>query len=213
MKSILICSLALLLPAITVQAWDILWIYQFGSGIVTGSIAGGKTDATGVYTAGSTFPALPGQKLVGGSTDAYVRKFSFAGTVLWTREFGTQGFDIETALTMGRDGLYVAGRTSGAFPGYSNAGSYYAFVRKYDPTGNVLWTTQLETLGLNIIFSDAMTQRNGALYIAGSADGTFPGPPGQGVDIYCKACSCRFPSERMKNFSEWRTHEDRELPA
>ena len=100
MKSILICSLALLLPAITVQAWDILWIYQFGSGIVTGSIAGGKTDATGVYTAGSTFPALPGQKLVGGSTDAYVRKFSFAGTVLWTREFGTQGFDIETALTM-----------------------------------------------------------------------------------------------------------------
>jgi len=149
----------------------------------------------------------------GGSTDAYVRKFSFAGTVLWTREFGTQGFDIETALTMGRDGLYVAGRTSGAFPGYSNAGSYYAFVRKYDPTGNVLWTTQLETLGLDIIFSDAMTQRNGALYIAGSADGTFPGPPGQGVDIYCKACSCRFPSERMKNFSEWRTHENRELPA
>ena len=93
------------------------------------------------------FFALPGQKLVGGSTDAYVRKFSFAGTVLWTREFGTQGFDIETALTMGRDGLYVAGRTSGAFPGYSNAGSYYAFARKYDPTGNVLWTTQLETGG------------------------------------------------------------------
>ena len=38
--------------------------------------------------------------------------------------------------------------------------------------------------GLDIVFSDAMTQRNGALYIAGSTDGTFPGAiPGQGVDI------------------------------
>jgi len=54
MKRILICSLALLLPAITVQAWDILWTYQFGSGIVTGSMPAAKRTLPE-----STQPAAP----------------------------------------------------------------------------------------------------------------------------------------------------------
>src|SRR5690349_17054820 len=86
LRTILRASIAISALAALVNiayAWDIGWISQFGSGRFTNSEGGGRVDATGVYTVGSTFPALPGQVLVGGSTDAYIRKFAFDGTILW----------------------------------------------------------------------------------------------------------------------------------
>ena len=181
-SAIMIALVALVTVA---HAWDLGWISQFGTGVFTSSSGGGKTDTTGVYTGGTTFPALPGQVLVGGTTDVYVRKFSFDGTILWTREFGTQGFDNESGVATGADGVYVAGRTSGVFPGQASAGGFDVFVRKYDPAGSILWTAQFGTPFNESVFPSGVVQRGSAVYVAGTTLGTFPGMPvGQGQDIY-----------------------------
>ena len=71
------------------KAWDFNWISQFGT--PDSDIAGGvATDSTGVYVAGSTVGVFPGQAAVGG-IDIFLRKYSFTGSVLWTRQFGSGG--------------------------------------------------------------------------------------------------------------------------
>ena len=45
-------------------------------------------DSSGVYVAGGTDGALPGQTSLGG-TDAFVRKYDHQGNELWTQQFGS----------------------------------------------------------------------------------------------------------------------------
>src|SRR5262245_14553164 len=134
--------LSLLLPGVAI-AWDIEWVDQFGNGLYT-EAAGGVTDATGVYVVGSVFPSLPGEAGVG-DVDVYLRKYDFAGTIIWTRQFGTADIDVEFGVATDPTGVYAAGATTGAFPGQSAAGRSDTFVRKFSANGDVLWTRQLGT--------------------------------------------------------------------
>ncbi len=81
-----------------------------------------SVDAAGAaYVAGSVGPdlALPGQTSAGES-DAFVRKYDSAGTELWTRQFGSSGWDVAGSVSVGADGaIYVAGNVSEALPGHS----------------------------------------------------------------------------------------------
>lgn len=66
-----------------------------------------------------------------GSRDGFVRQYSHAGEELWTLQFGTIGDDRPIAVAVGSsEDVYVAGRTSGAFPGFTYAGGTDAFVAK-----------------------------------------------------------------------------------
>jgi uncharacterized repeat protein (TIGR01451 family) len=108
---------------------NIVWARQFGTAVddlATGLTAG----PDGIYVAGYTSGALAGSNA--GQRDSFVRKYDFNGNVLWTRQIGTAGDDVATALTAGLDGIYLAGGTTGALEG-SNAGSYDAFVIKITP--------------------------------------------------------------------------------
>ena len=51
--------------------------------------------------AGRTAGTLPGQTWVVGS-DAFVRKYSANGEVLWTRQFGTSGWDVAALAQLGQ---------------------------------------------------------------------------------------------------------------
>jgi len=103
-----------------------------------------------------------------------VVKFSPAGNELWIRQFGTASADTLQAVATDASGVYVAGTTGGALSG-SSAGFADAFVRKYDPSGNALWTRQFgtasddEALG---IASDGT-----GVYVVGKTQGTFAGQP------------------------------------
>src|SRR2546426_243908 len=88
-------------------------------------------DASGVYVAGLTWDALPGQTSAG-SGDAFLRKYDASGNVLWTRQFGSSDVDQADNIAVDASGAYVAGDTAGAFPGQTSAGGVDAFVRKYD---------------------------------------------------------------------------------
>ena len=60
---------------------SVLWTQQFGTSANDYAISI-ATDSTGVYVTGHTFGGLSGTNA--GETDAFVRKYSTSGSVLWT---------------------------------------------------------------------------------------------------------------------------------
>src|SRR5438270_6913106 len=84
-----ICAVVAVPMFAQTEAPPIEWIRQFGSssGDIAQSVA---VDASGVYVAGRTMGALPGQTKAG-FYDAYIRKYDPSGTELWTRQFGSSG--------------------------------------------------------------------------------------------------------------------------
>ncbi len=156
-----------------------VWTRQFGTSstdLAYGVVADGLGN---VYVAGYTTGTLPGQTSAG-DPDAFVRKYDATGNQLWTRQFGSPGGD--EALGVAVDGLgnvYVAGHTGGTLPGQTSAGGLDAFVRKYDATGNQLWTSQFGRSG-NDIARGVVADGLGNVYVAGVAYGTLPGQTSAG---------------------------------
>ncbi|MGQ0798112.1 MAG: hypothetical protein ACT4OI_09685, partial [Methanobacteriota archaeon] len=111
-----------------------LWIRQ-----LAGSIDSITVDASGVYVAGTTEGVLPGQ-ISSGGFDTYVRKYDLNGNELWTRQFGSSGWDVLFSLAIDASHAYMVGHSNGTLPGQTNSGGYDAFVRAYDLIGNELWT-------------------------------------------------------------------------
>src|SRR5438132_618162 len=76
------------------------------------SATGIAVDGSWLYVAGTTSGLLA---CFSGTQDAFVRKFSAAGGVLWTIQFGsTSAADQATGITADASGIYVSGNTSGA---------------------------------------------------------------------------------------------------
>jgi uncharacterized protein (TIGR03437 family) len=115
------------------------WTSQFGPGQHMRAAA---VDGTGVYAVGNMGGgALPGQTSSGGY-DAFVKKYDLNGNPLWARQFGTGASDIPYGAGSDGNGVFLVGNTLGILPGETSAGGYDAYIRKYDPSGNDLWTLQ-----------------------------------------------------------------------
>lgn len=150
-----------------------LWTLQFGTPGIDQITEGGLfADGTGVYVAGETTGALPGQINAGGG-DVFVRKYNELGKEQWTRQFGGTDFDLVRGIVVDARSIYVGGFTLGALPGQSSAGSRDAFVRKYDLDGNEQWTRQFGTASLDQ--AHAVSAQAGGVYLFGKTDGAFPG--------------------------------------
>jgi hypothetical protein len=147
------------------------WTRQFGTPGFDEAL-GLFVDATGVYLSGEVDGALPGQAHAG-TADAFVRKYDHAGNELWTRQFGTSASDVAFKIAGHDYGIYVVGRTGGALPGQTHLGMQDAFVRKYDASGNEIWTRQFGTATNDIAIGTA-TDPSG-VYVAGRADAALPG--------------------------------------
>ncbi len=106
---------------------------QFGSNYTGGAFAAAKGTGTDVYIAGT----LDGSSVSGalaGTEDGYVQKRDEAGTVSWTKQFGTLDDERVESMALSADGvLYIGGYTYGSFPGYINAGMWDAFVATVKP--------------------------------------------------------------------------------
>ena len=159
------------------QAQEIEWIRQFGTwgNDFARSVS---LDSSGVYVAGYTSGAFPGQSSAGW-VDAFVRKYDLNGNEVWTGQFGTWGNDWAYGVSVDSSGVYVAGRTSGTLPGQSSAGATDAFVRKYDPNGNEVWTRQFGTWSEEYAYDDVSVDSSG-VYVVGSTRGAFPGQSSAG---------------------------------
>ncbi|MHB1417266.1 MAG: hypothetical protein ACYC1C_18625 [Chloroflexota bacterium] len=157
------------------------WTRQFGS--TADEFAYAVTvDASGVYIAGSTKGALGGQTAAG-NADAFVRKYTFAGDEVWTRQFGTAGYDVAYAITIDAAAgasIQVAGRADGSLPGQTYAGGMDAFLRAYSAAGDELATHQFGVAGDD--YAQALASGGDALFVAGN----LPGATGDGDAFVAK---------------------------
>lgn len=74
------------------------------------------------------------------SRDAFVRKLSSSGSVLWTKQYGTSKYDDARGIaTLDGSAVYMAGATKGSLAA-QNLGGVDGYVRKVDGSGNRVWT-------------------------------------------------------------------------
>ena len=84
------------------------------------------------------------QNATTGDENAYLAKFNSSGTQVWTRSFGTSTYDVANDVAVDSSGnVYIVGKTEGVLIG-SNGGGADMFVRKYNPSGKVVWTRQFD---------------------------------------------------------------------
>jgi hypothetical protein len=170
-----------------------VWHRQFVSGVPATDIARALDADGNVYVAGQIggTPNYPG--------DAFVSKYTPAGDLLWLRQFGgavfsfTPAEDAANGLAVDASGVYVVGSTSGRLPGQTSPspGLSDAFVRKYDPDGNELWTRQFGT-GFAESAVAVAADGFGGVYVAGNTDGRIPNqsggfePSAGGIDVFVR---------------------------
>jgi hypothetical protein len=155
-----------------------VWTRQFhGIDGPATDYASSVTASGNIYVVGAITGRFPGESPAN-IEDGYVRAYDPLGAVLWTRQFGTtaigrvQPEDVAVDAT----GVYVVGAVAGTLPGQTSAGSFDAFISKFDFTGNELWTRQFGSTAADFGFGVA-TGEDG-VYIVGRADGNLPGQSG-----------------------------------
>ncbi|HWT00802.1 MAG TPA: hypothetical protein VN256_11190 [Pyrinomonadaceae bacterium] len=100
-----------------------------------------------------------------GQQDAFLVKFTPAGTVIWDRTWGGAGLDAARDVAVAADGsVYVAGDTNSFF-------ANDAFLLKYAPNGNIIWERDWREGTIEDI-SGALgvaTGPDGSVYVTGLA--------------------------------------------
>ena len=130
-----------------------------------------------------------------GSYDVFVSKYDSLGNYQWTKAFGGTGADWANAITVDGGGdVYVGGdfrNTVDFDPGAgtdtrTSAGSYDAFVSKYDSSGNYQWTKAFGGTGQDDANSVAV-DTSGTIYVGGDFRNTVDFDPGAGTDTRTSA--------------------------
>jgi hypothetical protein len=94
------------------------------------------------------------------------------GDIVWTRTLDTGGTASSTGVSYdGQGNIYLAGYTYGSAVG-PNAGFNDALVAKYDTAGNLAWTRQFGTAGMDNAFAIAADSL-GNVYVSGGAFATI----------------------------------------
>ena len=92
----------------------------------------------------------------------------------WMLQFGTAAFDNANSVAVhGRD-VYVAGATSGVL-GETNAGLQDVYVRSYDSDGNLQWTRQFGTPGMDQTTGGTLRAHGNGVIVAGFVRGALAG--------------------------------------
>ncbi|MEZ6191110.1 MAG: SBBP repeat-containing protein [Phycisphaerales bacterium] len=153
---------------------NLLWSRQFGTTTTEYCYAVATDASGGVFISGSTWGDLDGN-VGAGSSDAFLTKYNDAGDRLWTQQLGSPSDELGYSVATDALGnAYISGRTLGVLNGNTSAGNHDAFLAKYDPTGNNLWTRQFGTADWDTGFSVA-TDTSGYAYVSGFTNGDLHG--------------------------------------
>jgi len=177
--------------------------FAFKLNLGNGSLAWGKQIGTtgndaanaAIFAPSIVSPSYPNRLLVTGQTsgafspltnaggsDCFVAEFDAAdgGDLLYrTHMFGTAGDESCNALAITGNNLFIAGSTTGTFPGQTSAGGQDAIFRLESLTGLSGPTTQLGTAGTDSATGISLTSA-GTGYLVGSSTGAFPSFVNQG---------------------------------
>lgn len=159
----------------------LLWTRQFGTPRRDIARAIAVDAAEAIVIVGRTMGSLEGSKA--GSNDAFVRKYSKDGRILWTRQFGSSASEIAHAVAVDHTGnILIAGQTSGIL-GDQNAGDTDVFVREYSAAGEQLWTSQLGSNERDIALALA-ADGSGGIFVAGRTNGVLEGSHAGDIDAF-----------------------------
>jgi hypothetical protein len=151
---------------------DVMWIRTFGTSGSDFAHAVAPDGAGGAVVVGRVAGLLEDKHY--GSDDAFVRRYTPQGEVVWTQQFGTTGADRLYGVAVDVVGvIYVVGSTEGTL-GATHAGGTDGFVRRYTPSGTPSWTTQFGTSSFDVAGAVALTPA-GAIVVAGSTAGALEG--------------------------------------
>jgi len=150
---------------------NLQWTRQLGSNASDAANAVGVDPTANIYIAGLTGGPLPNNSHAGG-LDAFLAKYDAYGGLLWTRQFGTDGWDLCNALSIDSSGdIYVTGETNGLL-GDTSFGYHDGFVAKFQADGNMMWLQQFGTAEIDRSW-DIATDLLGNVYVAGDTRGAF----------------------------------------
>src|SRR5436190_1418954 len=130
----------------------------------------------GSVTVGTGYTDAAANVGIGGSDSVNIDRVTPAPpapvNLTWARQFGGFGNSYEAAFAAATDGsVYVAASTLGTLAGQTSAGNQDAVVRKYDASGNVLWTSQFGTADDDVAYSIAVDATG--VYVTGFTRGAF----------------------------------------
>ncbi len=165
---------ALVFPAVGAPTGTVAWTAQFGTRHPDD--ANGLTIDRGgnLFVIGQTSGEFPGQKNAG-MIDGFLRRYDPSGAEVWTRQFGSSERDIPKGVTLDEGGnVYVVGQTFGSLPGKTSAGGWDAFLRKYSPAGDEVWTSQFGGGGAESAASVRIDPA-GFAYVVGGTRAALPG--------------------------------------
>src|SRR4029077_2399801 len=98
----------------------------------------------------------------------YLRKYDLTGNVLWTRQFGSVFEDQARGVAVDATGVYVVGTIGASLADRTESNRYDAFIRKYDASGNLLWTRQIASIAtLQNDYATAVAVDSTGVYVAG----------------------------------------------
>jgi len=127
----------------------------------------------GIYVAGTT-----------GTASMFLAKLDAAGNIAWNKQFGAGWTDGYAVTLDGYGGIYVTGRTDGNLGGTS-AGGGDAFLRKYNASGDVIWTKQLGTSAFDTGKAVAADE-SGGIFLVGYTTGNLDGTNAGGYDTFLR---------------------------
>lgn len=164
-----------------------IYVSAYGSIYITGT----TTSANNIASAGSHQPAF-----LGGSSDAFLAKFSANGQRIWGTYFGSSTNNLATSgigVSGFGNAVYITGNTtsttgvasSGAYQSTYAGGTNDAFLARFDTTGAINWATYfggtLDDKGTAIacdangVFLNGTTTSTAGIASSGSQQNTLSG--------------------------------------
>lgn len=156
----------------------LIWLDQFGTAKADAVNQVIFDGAENVVVVGVTEGELASEAM--GGKDSFVRKYSSAGRVLWTKQWGTRGDDGVYGVALTTDGaLITVGASVGSFVGIG-AGDQDVSITALSDSGSELWTNLFGSEGGDLGLAVAADDKGG-FFVVGSARGrivsmgNFPG--------------------------------------
>lgn len=160
-----------------------LWDRSFGSGDPAEGTAVAMDPDGDVLVAGAAIGSVGGD--APGDYDPFVRRYDPDGTVEWTHQFGTPGYEHLWGIAVGGDGrIAVVGLTDGALT-ETATGTRDAFVATVASNGTPLEIYQFGTTGADIVQS-VDVDASGHLVVVGSTQGALGGTNLGSDDVFVR---------------------------
>ena len=120
-----------------------------------------------VYVTGESYYTVSGDYPV------WVGKLDQSGKRIWSRELATDRSDKSGDVGVDSSGnVYVTGSTEGSLGGAANAGSYDAWIAKYDGNGNQIWVRQFGSAE-NDQAKHIAIDKAGNVFLSGNTNGVL----------------------------------------